>query len=348
MHSATEYKLITTIDELIGFQPVWQRLWRLDPRSSPFQSPQWLVPWWRQFGNQHLCSVAISRGAEPVGFLPFYIFYDPKSDQHQLLPIGVGTTDYLDGIFAPECSPEGIAGAIDTLCESFHHDVLCAPQLPAHSRLLAAFGRSRGPRTFVSTSDACSRMAAVSIAELPQKIRRNAMYYRNRAQRRGTLELVQANDSNCLEIFEKLRSLHAARWKNCGEEGVFADERVSQWHREAIPNLLDAGLLRLMALHLNGEVIAVLYSLVDRLREGRVQYFYITAYSPEHADLRPGTLLIAYAVERAAREGISIIDMLRGDESYKQIWHMEKTPTWCVTQFQEPARTEADRRETAA
>ena len=175
-------------------------------------------------------------------------------------------------------------------------------------------------------------MAAVTIAELPQKIRRNAMYYRNRAQRCGRLELVQADESNCESIFEELRILHSSRWQTRGEDGVLVDQRVVNWHRDAIPLLVRAGLLRLMALKLNEEVIAVLYSLIDGERDGRVQYFYLTAYSPDHADLRPGTLLIAYAIERAAQQGVVTIDMLRGDESYKQIWHMQKVPTFCVTQ----------------
>jgi len=190
-------------------------------------------------------------------------------------------------------------------------------------------------------------MPAVALSELPAKIRRNAMYYRNRAQRRGRLELVQADESNWERIFEELRGLHGLRWKTRGEDGVLVDERVVSWHREAIPRLLQAGLLRLMALTLNQEVIAVLYSLIDRERKGRVQYFYITAYSPEHAELRPGTLLIAYAIEQAAKEGVETIDMLRGDERYKQIWHMEKVPTWCVTHTAKKETAPA-REETAA
>jgi CelD/BcsL family acetyltransferase involved in cellulose biosynthesis len=191
-------------------------------------------------------------------------------------------------------------------------------------------------------------MKAVTMAELPQKIRRNAMYYRNRAKRVGTLELVQADDLNWVDCFEDLKRLHTSRWNTRGEEGVLSDDRAVRWHREAMPLLLSAGLLRLMALRLNGETIAVLYSLIDRERGERVQYFYITAYSPEHADLRPGTLLIAYAAEHAAHEGVAIIDMLRGEESYKQIWHLEKSPTWCVTQFPGLAGADEDRGETAA
>src|SRR5262249_52421542 len=147
-----------------------------------------------------------------------------------------------------------------------------------------------------------------------------------------SLELIQADETNWEAIFAELIRLHTSRWNGRGEEGVLVDRRVVAWHREAMPLLLESGLLRLMALRLNHKIIAVLYSLVDQRRENRTQFFYITAYSPEHADLRPGTLLIAYAVEHAAREGVATIDMLRGDEDYKQIWHTEKVPTWSCTQ----------------
>ena len=337
MHPLIEYKLIDTTEKLIAFLPFWRKLWRSDPHASPFQSPEWLLPWWRHFGNQQLCGIAILEREEPVGFLPFYVYHDLQKRQKQLLPVGVGTTDYLDGVFAPECQTQQIDAAVAQLRRSCRHDVFCAPQLPCHSRLLEAMNHGRRPGTFLSSADGCSRMPAVSFPELPQKIRRNAMYYRNRALRLGTLELVQADQSNWSAFFDDLKQLHTSSWNIRGEEGVLTDDRAVRWHREAIPLLLQAGLLRLMALRLNRETIAVLYSLIDRERKGRVQFFYITAYSPHHADLRPGTLLIAYAAEHAAREGVATVDMLRGDESYKQIWHMEKAPTWCITQFPEQA-----------
>jgi CelD/BcsL family acetyltransferase involved in cellulose biosynthesis len=358
VHPSVEYDFLRTSEELRRFIPAWRRLWKCDPNASPFQSPEWLVPWWRQFGTAELCGVVIAREGEPIGFLPFYVYRDTVERQRQLLPLGVGTTDYMDGVFAPDCSVDEIGGAVESLKSEVPHDVFCASQLPEHSRLLEALKRrsGRGDRgcevanrdaTFISQSDGCSRMQATRMADLPQKIRRNAMYYRNRAQRFGTLELVQADESNWQDVFSELRQLHTMLWQTRGENGVLLDKRVVDWHHEAIPLLLGAGLLRLMALKLNETIIAVLYSLIDRERVGRAQYFYITAYSPEHADLRPGTLLIAYAVERAAKEGVTAIDMLRGDEGYKQIWHMEKMPTWCVTQFATASSIELDCQQTA-
>ena len=144
------------------------------------------------------------------------------------------------------------------------------------------------------------------------------------------MELVTADADSCLAIFESLRTLHTERWTKRGEPGVLADPRVLAWHRQALPLLLSAGLLRLQLLQLDRQPLGVLYSLIDaqtRTVGQRTQYFYLTAFSSEHAELRPGTLLLAYAIEHAAQQGIAIIDMLRGEEAYKQLWHLRPTPT---------------------
>ena len=200
MHRAVEYHLLRTTDELSDFASEWQRLFWRDPRAIPFQSAEWLLPWWRQFGNEELCAVVMERGGEAIGLLPFYVYGDVAKRQRQLLPLGVGTADYLDGVFAPECSLSEIGRAVEFLRHEVEHDVLCVPQLREHSRLFQAW-KQTGTELYLSHSDACSRMGAVRIADLPQKIRRNAMYYRNRAQRLGKLELVRKSGNRLGAVF---------------------------------------------------------------------------------------------------------------------------------------------------
>jgi CelD/BcsL family acetyltransferase involved in cellulose biosynthesis len=150
--------------------------------------------------------------------------------------------------------------------------------------------------------------------------------------RRGNLKFTAADSSNWAEIFDALERLHTMCWQHSGEQGVLADAKVLAWHREALPRLLASGLLRLCSLRLDSKVIGVLYSLIDPAsRACRTQYVYLTAYSLEHADLRPGTLLLGFAIEHAAQEGVQTIDMLRGNEAYKSIWHVERTPTYGFT-----------------
>jgi CelD/BcsL family acetyltransferase involved in cellulose biosynthesis len=137
-----------------------------------------------------------------------------------------------------------------------------------------------------------------------------------------------ADASNWAELFDVLTRQHTARWRERGSEGVLASPRVQAWHGEAIPRLQANGLLRLCALHLDGVPIAVAYSLADgATRPHRAQYVYLHTYSLEYSELRPGTLLLAFAMEHAADEGIEAIDLLRGDEAYKQLWPSEPSPT---------------------
>ena len=340
MREELRHAWIRSAAELEQLERPWSELWKRDPGATPFQHPAWLLPWWHCFGEE-LRTVATFRGDDLVALLLFYIHREPRSGEHQLLPVGVGTTDYLDGIFAPDMSVAEVGAAVEFLCDEDGWDGLYVSQLRAGSKLLRALEAGQQGERLIGQS--CSRMPAVPLSALPQKIRRNAMYYRNRALRAGNLELDVAGGSNWGKAFAVLMRLHGERWRDRGEPGVFADERVVRWHEQALPRLERAGLLRLCSLRLEGgEIMGVLYALIDPPgRPERTQYFYLPAYSIRHADLRPGTLLTALAVEHAAGEGVQTIDMLRGDEEYKKLWHTERAETFGFARGRRAGREES-------
>lgn len=339
MREPVRIQILRSTAELERFAPAWRALWQSDPRATPFQHPAWLLPWWRQFGQPEsgsavlqpaLRAAVLSRGPEPIGLLPLYIYPEPRTGERKLLPLGVGTTDYLDGVFHPECTARDIRDTLDVLAEDTGWDRLNVLQLREGSRLAEAFRATPEAQHFAAAS--CWRTPAAPISELPAKLRRHVMYYRNRAARSGELSLEFSNAATLPAMFDDLMRLHTQRWQQSGEPGIFADPRMIAWHREALPGLEAAGLLRLCALRRNGETLATAYALGDPVvraqqRTGRAEYVYITAYSVDHADLRPGTILLALAMEQAANEGVATIDMLRGDEGYKQLWHMTPVAT---------------------
>jgi CelD/BcsL family acetyltransferase involved in cellulose biosynthesis len=49
-------------------------------------------------------------------------------------------------------------------------------------------------------------------------------------------------------------------------------------------------------------------------------YFYLSGYDPSLEKLSPGTVIVAYAIEQAVREGAKAFDFLRGAEDYKYAW----------------------------
>ncbi len=324
MADAFTIQLMTSAAELAGLAPRWAALWADDPRAKPFQHPAWLVPWWRQFGQERLLACTLWVGAELMGLLPAYVYQPEAGGERQLLLVGAGTSDYLDGVFRPGCTVERVGAALERLRDEGEWDVAYFTQLAAGSLLGQALERVEAVAVSRFAGESCSRLPAVAVAGLPKKVRAEVLYFRNAAIGRGALRLRVATAEEAPGVFEQLVRLHTARWQAAGESGVLADPLVLAWHREAIPGLQAAGLLRLYALELAGEIVAVLYA----LRVRRVESFYLIGSAPEHAEVHPGTLLTAMAMEQAAGEGVEVIDMLRGEEVYKKFWRVEEVPTF--------------------
>lgn len=347
------YRLLRSSEELRSFYATWQKLWATDREATPFQHPAWLFAWWEAFGEhqpgRELCCVIVSEAdaqESPTAFLPFYIFLHRETGERQLLLLGAGTSDYLDGVFAhkePEERQAQARAALLYLLAQTEWDVLYAAQLRSEAALLVAlqtlsfrFSGQDGSPAYVLenwTAEATSWLPAVRLSDLPVKIRRNVLYYRNRALREGELTFRLASEEDCLNVFEELVFLHRKRWQSVEQEGVLSDPAVLMHHHSAVPALARAGLLRLAILKLGGETLGVLYSLIDAPERGdkRTQYFYLPAFSVAHAEFRPGSLLNALAIDAAAQEGVQTIDLLRGNEPYKQLWHAETRPAFGIT-----------------
>lgn len=337
MGAGAAIEIVRDVDEWKSLVPEWLQLWEADAESLPFQRPEWLLPWWEQFGPADgLRVVTIRQHGSLLALLHFYVYREPSTGERQLLPIGAGTTDYLDGVFSAGCTPELVLGGLARLCADGSWDTAHLFQLPVHSRLRAALQRVlEGVQTGAVRqyeTDPCSRRSAVPVRELPRTVRADLRFHSNAARGLGPLRLTVAEESAVSASFDELVRLHTVRWEQAGEAGVLADPAVLRWHWAALPGLARAGLLRMVSLHAGPHLLAVLYSLIDPpTRVERAQYFYLIGHSVEHSRLRPGMLLTGLATEQAAGEGVRWIDMLRGDESYKKFWHVEEKPTYGAT-----------------
>lgn len=321
MPDSVRLSILRSTDDLLALRPAWSDLWRRDPDATPFQSPEWLIPWWHHFSEGELRVLTICRAGQLTGILSCYIYRSPAQGPRKLLPVGVSTSDYIDGSFAPECSIADIAAALQLLLADADWNEWWFPQLRPESKLSAAF-RLQNAGCYEHEAESTSRINAGPLSGIPRKLERNIANYRNRARREGKLELVPSDSANWNSAFDTLCSLHSRRWHQAGKPGVLADPRVLAWHREAIPALLAAGIGRLTSLRLNGDTIAVLYSLLDPPhRPARTQYCYLNGVSPDYPEFSPGTLLLALTIEQASAENIPIVDLLRGDEPYKNLWH---------------------------
>ena len=318
---------ITSSAALDALAGEWAELWRADGRATPFQHPAWLVPWWRQFGPDgelHALALRTSANGGLCGFLPSYVYTEPAEQQRKLLLLGAGTTDYLDGVWSPSC-PQGAAAAIEYIQGAMPcWDVAHLAQLRPETPLVLAAGEHG-----VSTHPAEPTSLLHLASPLPAKVRANAGRYRRRAQAQGELvSTLAATPDEALRCFDDLLRFHRERWDGSGDAGVLSDPHVQGHHREALPALLAEDLLCFFRLTLNGELMGVLYALADPpARAERSLYLYLIGFDTRFADLSPGTLLLHEVWQYARDHGFSRLDLLRGGETYKQLWGASPHPT---------------------
>ncbi len=135
---------------------------------------------------------------------------------------------------------------------------------------------------------------------------------RHRADRIGGYS-VMTDDPG---LFTHLVRLHGQHWRGRGKAGVLADPRVQAFHAAAMPELADAGLLRLRGLRFGETVVAVIYALQS---PGRM-FFYLSGFDAAHGFESPGTILLGAMIDDAAARGVFELHLLRGAEPYKYAW----------------------------
>jgi CelD/BcsL family acetyltransferase involved in cellulose biosynthesis/glycosyltransferase involved in cell wall biosynthesis len=318
-------ELLPDIASLDRIREAWSRLWERTPGATPFQSPAWLIPWWRHLGEGQLLTLACRDGSgQLVSLAPMYIYTKPGSNVRELFLLGTGTTDCLGGLFLPGWERLAASAIVRYLASHADRwDVCDWQQLRAGSPMLLA-PLPEGWQEQVVGCEPCPVLALPDSVErlgdaLPPNVAQNLRYYRRRAGRRGKVEVQRASQDSLEAFYDAFLSLHRKRWLSRGCPGVLDDARVQAAHRDSLPGLLRDRTLRLLALRLDGRIIAALFGLADRERGGRF-YYYLGGFDPAFADLSPGTLLIGSAIEQAIGDGAASFDFLRGGEPYKYLW----------------------------
>jgi CelD/BcsL family acetyltransferase involved in cellulose biosynthesis len=309
-------EIIKDSADLEALAPEWWDLWRRTPTAMPFQSPAWLLPWWRHFSPGALFTLTARQDNRLVAVAPGYI--EDGALGRRILPLGISLSDHLDILADPNClqpALEAIVVAAASRKDSW--DLWELEDLPPGAAALA-LSLPASWRDDVALQTACPMLvpAAEQTSLFPRGKRRHLNLARNRAARRGPVTIEPADLASIAAALEHLFRLHRLRWESRGGEGVLAPEAVQAFQREAVPGLHAAGLLRIYTLAIGEEVVAAHYELVHNAKS----YVYLTGFDPAYDYESPSVILLAHAIEQAVADGITEIDFLRGQEPYKYEW----------------------------
>ncbi|MDX8528963.1 GNAT family N-acetyltransferase [Mesorhizobium sp. MSK_1335] len=298
------------LDEL---EPHWWPLWLQCSCATPFQSPAWLVPWWRTFAPGDLSAIAVWSGSELVGLAPLYL--ERNGSSSRLLPIGISLSDYLDVLCAPKFE-EAVRTLIAETVLSLEWSQWILPDLPTEAASLNLV-LPNTEESLSATHAACPVLALVGddalTCSVPARRRRQLRRALRAAQRKGRVTIKRADAAPQMFLGQLIR-LHSARWAGQGD-GVLTDSAI-RFHREALPRLAAKNLARCWVIEIDDAVVGTYYGFHHRDRA----YAYLGGFDPAYADENPGTILIGEAIVSAHQDGAREFDFLRGRESYKYGW----------------------------
>ncbi|MEJ1936708.1 GNAT family N-acetyltransferase, partial [Nostoc sp. NIES-2111] len=298
--------------------PEWREVFGRLPGATPFQSPDWLLPWWDSFRPGLLALLAVRLEGRLAGVAPFY--GESGTDGVRLLPLGISLSDYWDILVEPEASAPvlaALASSIPRLCpEAGRVDLGDLPP-SAHALEIPA---PHGWRREENAHEACPVLdLRDGFSSVPSLRRRKLRMARHRAERAGGMSLSEPAPDDALAFIDRLVALHGSRWETKGDGGVLADPRVVAFHRAALPRLLERGLADCRLLHIGGQLAGAYFG----LRRGAEAFAYLSGFDPAFHREAPGTLLVGDAIERACERGARRFHFLRGREAYKYDWGAE-------------------------
>ncbi len=339
-------------------QPTWDALAARTPWATPFSAWAFHRAWWDAYAdNAHeetlvLVPAEAARGAEPVAIMPLM-------HRHEQEPSDVLTHTRLRGEPHVEATPVPPTAKAVFFGASYHADYAtilgAADDLPAIAEALvdywagpdcgdwdavdlrrlrcgdpaaealaAAFGAreiEHGWTLNVEREDVCPVATLPPgtmddyLATLGKKERHEIRRKVRRAEASGAIELTDAADA--LAELDDFIDLHQRRW---GADGLFPPTVGGDQSRVLIRRMFELfgadGPLRLTFLSIGGRRIAsgIHFQTADGIM------YYNAGVDPDARDLSPGVVMVHAYIERALAAGLTRMDFLRGDESYKYEW----------------------------
>ncbi|MBP2683471.1 MAG: hypothetical protein H6Q79_1510 [Deltaproteobacteria bacterium] len=296
----------------------WEDLHDRGPRSSPFLSPRFLLPWHRAFGRG--CDVRVVRWAPDGGPDEGLLFLCRCPDEGWTFLGGMQVADYLDALVAPTQAEAFWREFLERGLPALGGGPLTLPGLvegtPALS-LLPSICRERGLSCSVAEMDRApfvslpgsfeeylDRLGKKERHELRRKMRRAGELLPGLAFRVTRTPEELANDlPSFVELHRRSRPAKEA----------FMDEGMATFFRDVAEGFLASGRLRLAFLSTQGVDVASVF----QFRTGGALLLYNSGYDPLLRAANPGLVLIARAIGRAVDEGCEEYDFLRGTERYK-------------------------------
>ncbi len=276
----------------------WATLQEADPQlASPFFRPEFTLA--VATVCDHVEVAVVDVDGEPAGFLPFQ-----RVEPHVAKPVGGCLSDYQGIVAQPGLTWDPVTLLRECDLVSFYFDHMLSslePVQPHHYR------PADSPQMDLSQGfDAyLTEVNTKTWHEMPRRVRKVA-------RECGPLRL----DQDCQDpaVRDTLIAWKTAQYERTGGRNIFKFE----WTRRLLDTLLaqpsDALSCQLVALFAGDDLVAAEFG----LRSYATYHSWIGTYNDRYFNASPGLMLIYHLASSAHENGITVIDLGRGPETYKQ------------------------------
>jgi CelD/BcsL family acetyltransferase involved in cellulose biosynthesis len=341
-------------------QATWDALAARAPWATPFSGWAFQRAWWDAFGanayEETLVFVPFDAapGAEPVAIVPLMHRHEVEPNDvlvHTSMRHGTHVpltaveptataiffgasyhADYATVLAAPSDLPAVSEAFADYIAEPTDRrpwDVVDLRRLrcgdPAADALAVALGAreiAEGWTLNVDREDVCPVVTLPAGADMDAYLatlgKKQRHEIRRKVRRAAAVGEIRLDDSaDPLADLDTFIALHQKKW---GADGLFPDTEGGAQSRVFFRRLFELhgadGPLRLTFLSVGGRQIAA--GIHFATAEGYL--YYNAGVDPDARELSPGVLMVYAYMERALLAGVSRVDFLRGNESYKYEW----------------------------
>lgn len=314
-----EYTAYSNAGEIKQISGHWDRLLEVSTCYRAFASSEWYFASFRVDRYRHCIPfvIAASRGPDLVGILPLAI---NSTDRSATIPLywsyycdAVIRDDDLDAVVGMLSYALSFRDICERIVLSLVADdsnlVRAIPLIAAQPALECRYNPTEDYQ-YVALPESFDDY----LRSRSRNFRKNLIRFRRRAEDSGLIVKELGKDEyDPARLAELFLSMVTARH---GNEFAPISDSVGQLVHEVFPPLFAKGALRLFVILKQDEIIALDLCMARTRALGT----WNGGFLAQAREWSPGTLLIAYCIERAIESGLSEYDFFRGDEDYKTRW----------------------------
>jgi len=315
----------------------WNQLLNQSTANCIFSTWEWQSTWWKTYstGNLWLVTCRNDEGTL-IAIAPWFIEH-AEDGKRIVRSVGcVDVTDYVDIIVHRDWVEPVLEGLADFLLDNqAAFDMIDLCNLPSNSvthKKLPATLTTRGFEVRVEQQEVCPIITLPEtwddyLAALPKKSRHELRRKIRRAQNapeKIDWYIVENQDDLENEMEQFLLLMRASH----PEKAAFLDEVENKHFFEAIaPLMFENGWLQLAFLTIDDKPAAT-YLNFDY--NNQVLVYNSGILPDEYGHLSPGIVLLAHLIEHAINQKRTVLDFLRGDETYKYRMGGQDTPIYML------------------